>query len=165
MTERAQAYGCFGASVELGWALYAFKTYFTYDSKMDEFEILDYITLSVRGLGTGYGAYRWWTVCLDEAIWFRGAAISTTKLINGSAVTDVDGAAGYSALYDTFQLVALLGNGWDAYLAFDRQGWDSFDFSLWTTQGFSRLLMFLDKVVKLNMITPQKPWTRFLKVQ
>ncbi len=95
MTERAQAYGCFGASVELGWALYAFKTYFTYDSKMDEFEILDYITLSVRGLGTGYGAYRWWTVCLDEAIWFRGAAISTTKLINGSAVTDIDGSGNY----------------------------------------------------------------------
>jgi hypothetical protein len=62
-------------------------------------------------------------------------------------------------------LVALLGNVWDSYNAYNNHGWDSFDFSLNTTQGFTRLLMFLDKVFNLNMVVPQKPWTRFLKVQ
>ena len=95
MTNRVQAYGCFGASVDLGWSLYEYNQYFTTMPPLDECEVLDFVTMSIRGVGNVYGAYRWWTVCLDEAIWFRGAAISTTKLINGSAVTDIDGSGNY----------------------------------------------------------------------
>jgi hypothetical protein len=62
-------------------------------------------------------------------------------------------------------LLAILGNGWDAKNAYKNYGWDSFDFTLQATQGLSRLLMFIDKVAKLNIVTPQKPWTRFLKVE
>jgi hypothetical protein len=147
--------------------LYTTVQYATTDADMEEFEIIDYVTLSVRTVGTVYGAYRWWMVCSDEASWFRGDAIGNTnlgKLIGGAAVTDIDGAAGYSPLYDTFTLLAFLGNGWDAKNAYKNYGWDSFDFTLQATQGLSRLLMFLDKVAKLNIVTPQKPWTRFLKV-
>lgn len=164
--ERAQNYGCFGATVNLGWAMYSFHHYFN-DMQMENFEIIDWVTLAVRGIGSGYGGYRWWVVCSDEAKYFVSAALgssSVTKLIKGSAVTDVDGDAGYQFLFDTFYLIALIGNGWDAYMNFEHHGWDTFDFSIVAGQGLSRLLMFLDKVVKLGLIVPKKPWERYLNV-
>jgi hypothetical protein len=134
---------------------------------MNECEILDFVTMSVRGVGTFYGAYRWWAVCMDEASWFRGNAIGNTnlgKLIGGTSITDIDGAAGYSPLYDTFYFASILGNVWDGFNAYNNHGWDSFDFSLNATQGLTRLVMWLDKLAKLNVVQPQHPWTRYLNV-
>ena len=38
----------------------------------------------------------------------------------------------------------------------------SFDFSVNITQAATRLLMFIDKIASLGIITPKKPWARYL---
>ena len=166
LAERAQSYGCFGQTVSLGWAMYSYHHYFN-DMQLsfdpENVDILELVTLSVRAIGTGYGGYRWWIVCQDEAKYFLSSAVGA-KFIAGTATTDVDGDAGYQPLFDTFYLVALLGNGWDAYMSFTHHGWDTFDFTIEAGQGLSRLLMFLDKVAKIGIVKPQKPWTRYLSV-
>lgn len=75
---------------------------------------------------------------------------------------EADGEPGFNYLYDSFYALNTFVNYWDAYWAYDEQGWDSFAFSFCTSAALARTFAFVDKVFDLRIIHVSKRWDRYL---
>lgn len=79
----------------------------------------------------------------------------------GSVADASDAVVGYDGLFDTVNILAILGNGYFAATAFMNEGWMSYNFSKNTTAFATRITMLLDKAAKLKLIDPMYPWYRY----
>lgn len=163
LAQRARNYDCFGESMVFGSVMMDWNAAF----RAHAFEgIVNIAVSSVTILADFYGLYRWYDICTAELRygWSNPfvAANQTARLV-GSVKDGSDPMLGYDGLYDTVYLLAILGNGYAAAMAFmdEDEGWMSYTFSKNTAAFATRTVMLIDKAAKLNILAPQKPWFRY----
>ena len=133
---------------------------FKRDLFVDGFDIL---VVAITVIIEGIGILRWLTLCYDELGYSKSNPIvEANQALFGNVSVVTDSKIGFDPAFDVVYIVAILYNAFQSYLIAIRDGPFNFDFSLNLAQGITRLLMFLDKVVSIGIVTPKKPWARFL---
>ena len=68
---------------------------------------------------------------------------------------------GYDGFYDTWYLVMILVNGWDAYMASTGGPKNWYIVAHNTGMAMMKFFVWGDKVFQSQYIKPSKPWTRY----
>ncbi len=68
---------------------------------------------------------------------------------------------GYDGFYDTWYLVMILVNSWDAYMASTGGPKNWYNVAHNTGMAMMKFFVWGDKVFQSQYIKPSKPWTRY----
>ena len=162
--QRARDYDCFSEMMNL--ALEIQDWHLMFDQKFDMKDWQGWLFMGMGVLTQIYGGYRSLDVCLDQYYfsvgnpWYESmlaepSVTAASKYKFRSEVKD-----GFDPLFDTVYLLSILGNGWDAYNAYQSSGRYMYHFGHNAALGTMRLVVFIDKI-GADLISPSKPWVRY----